>query len=274
MDSIIAIIFGIVQGLTEFIPVSSSGHLLILHEMFPGFHFSDDLAFDVAMHIGTLLALVVFFWKDGVKYVAAWISSFKAKKGQYTDDQRLSWNIIVAIIPAALAGFFFEDIIEEYFRSVSVVIVMLIAVALFFIMVEKSSPNTFKLSMGGITWKKSLFIGLMQVLSLVPGTSRSGITIISGMVAKLSRETAARFSFLISIPLVAGAGLKKTIDLAIVGVSPQEIPLLLLGAATAAIIGFLAIKFMLNFLQRKTLQSFAWYRIALGLALIVIFYVV
>lgn len=269
MDNSIAIIFGIVQGATEFIPVSSSGHLVLLHELFPSFATIDDLAFDVALHVGTLLAVISFFWKDVVKYLSA---LFRIKpEGQQKTDRRLSVLMILAIIPAGLAGLLLEDIIELYLRSPIIVAAALIAVAVLFLIVEAVDKQKFTKHFEQLNWKSALFIGCMQILSVVfPGTSRSGITIVAGMMAKLTREQAARFSFLLSIPLILAAGLKKMTDLAIVGVQLDQIPVLLLGSISSAIVGYLAIGVLLRFLKKNTLKPFAYYRIVLGALVLLI----
>lgn len=274
MDYLLAVLFGAVQGLTEFIPVSSSGHLVILHRLFPDFiQEGNALAFDVALHVGTLIALMSFFWKDCVLYLRAFFSSVQygvrtQARIELTTDQRLAWLILLAIIPAGAAGLFLEDIITQLFRSTSIVIVMLAVVALLFLVMEYSVANQLKRSMDDITWRHALFIGVLQVLALVPGTSRSGITILAGMMVKLTREQAARFSFLISIPLIFGAGLKKAVDfitiVSTVGIESGVYTLLCIGTATSAIVGYFAIRFLLQFLSSKTLKPFAYYRLALA----------
>ncbi len=270
MDYIIAIIFGAVQGLTEFIPVSSSGHLVILHTFFPSFGTADEVAFDVSLHVGTLFALLIFFWKDIFLYAKAWFTSLpllfrKETRHSVTTDQRLSWSIFLAIIPAGVVGFFFENWIEAIFRSPLVVITMLIVVAFLFLYIERFGTDYFQRDIEEIRWKDALFVGSMQVLALVPGTSRSGITISAGMITRLKRETAARFSFLVSLPLIAAAGLKKGIDLVIVGIGPGELPMLIIGVVSSALIGYIAIASLLRFLSKHTLKVFAWYRIALAI---------
>lgn len=269
MDYIIAILFGIIQGITEFLPVSSSGHLLIVHELLPNFQFSDELAFDVALHVGTLFAVVLFFWKDVVRYASAFFS-----KGTFTSnpssDERLARNMLLAIIPAGVVGVFFEDIIENVFRSSSVVVVMLVLVALLFLLVERVNKERFTKTMADITWKSALFIGCMQTLALIPGTSRSGITMISGMMLKFTREQAARFSFLMSIPLIAGAGAKKGLDLVSAGLTTSEIPILIIGILSSGIVGYLSIKFLLQYVGKHTLGVFAWYRIILAVIVFII----
>lgn len=287
MDSIIAIIFGIVQGATEFLPVSSSGHLLILHKFFPGFSMSDALAFDVALHIGTLVAVVWFFWADVVKYAVAGVKSLMLA-GNGADphnmehksagpsaaertDMRIAWLILLATIPAGAAGFFFEDLITEWFWQTALVSgVMFILVGVLFLVVEYAGWGSHKRKMEDMRFVDALVIGIAQVLALIPGTSRSGITLVGGMVMKLSREQAARFSFLLSIPLIAGAGLKKGLDLANIGVVGSEIPALIFGFLASLVVGYVVIKWLLEYFMTNTLKPFAWYRIGLGVLIIVL----
>lgn len=273
MNSIIAIIFGAVQGLTEFIPVSSSGHLLIVHELFPNFIFSDALAFDVALHFGTLIALIAVFWKDCIRYLRAFFSR-SSDDTQHTVDKRVASLILLAIIPAGLVGYFFESIIESVFRDTIWVVLMLIAVSVLFFLAESRSVQqraTQSMADAGFQWKHALTIGVMQVLALIPGTSRSGITIVTGLFVGLSREQAARFSFLISIPLVLAASLKKFVDFFILGGAEimSQIPVLLFGLITAAVVGYVAITVLLQYLQKNTLRPFAVYRIILAILVIV-----
>jgi undecaprenyl-diphosphatase len=283
MNNIIAIIFGIVQGLTEFIPVSSSGHLLLLHSILPSFHLTDELAFDVALHVGTLAALLAVFWRDCWRYLRAAVASEEKLQAntQLRQEKHIAFMIFIAMLPAGVAGVLFEPIIETVLRSPLIVVVMLILVAILFFVVEaraakKEQPTqqqtTTEDSLHTLTWKRALFIGCMQVLALIPGTSRSGITMVGGMFANLSRSDAARFSFLVAIPLIAGAGLKKLLDVLIMGVVREEIPLLLLGMLSAAAVGYIAIKILLQYLQTRTLKPFAVYRIALAVAVLLIFY--
>lgn len=287
MDSIIAIIFGIVQGATEFLPVSSSGHLLLLHKFFPGFSMSDALAFDVALHIGTLVAVIWFFWSDVVKYAVAGVRSLLlAVRGVFSQEQqqknvllsaeertdmRIAWYILLATIPAGAAGFFFEDLITEYFWQTAIVTgVMFILVGILFLVVEYAGWGNHKRELNDMRFVDALVVGLAQVLALIPGTSRSGITLVGGMIMKLSREQAARFSFLLSIPLIAGAGLKKGADLASIGVVGSEIPALIFGFLAALVVGYVVIKWLLEYFMTNTLKPFAWYRIGLGVLILVL----
>lgn len=274
MDSIIAIIFGIVQGATEFLPVSSSGHLLLLHKFFPGFALSDALAFDVALHVGTLAAVVWFFWKDCVSYLRAWLGSFAgkyAKNDTNSQDARVAWFIIIASIPAAAVGFFFENMITEWFWQTALISgIMFIAVGILFLIIEYTGMGAHKRTLESMSLWDALVIGCAQVLALIPGTSRSGITLVAGMTMKLSREQAARFSFLLSIPIIAGAGLKKALDLATMGLAGNEIPALILGFSAALVVGYVVIKWLLEYFMTNTLKPFAWYRIVLGVVILLL----
>lgn len=262
------IIFGFLQGITEFVPVSSSGHLVVLHDVLQA-EVLNSLAFDVALHIGTLIALIIYFYKDLAKYLVAFLQSFRKCEVKTNDDQKLAWLIAFSIIPAGLVGYFFEDAIDLYFRDSSVVATMLIVGALLFFIVEKVSKQT--KDMKSLGWGSMIFIACAQVLALIPGTSRSGITITAGMFANFSREAATRFSFLMSVPIVFLAGLKKTIDVFEQGISTTEIGYYLIGILTAAVFGYLAIAYMLKFVQKHSLAWFAWYRIIL--ALIILFFI-
>lgn len=274
MDIIVSIIFGIVQGLTEFIPVSSSGHLLLLHALLPNALPLDDVSFDVALHVGTLLALLGFFWNEVWLYLGAWFQSMGkmmrgTKPAALTFDEQLSWYLIIAIIPAGLVGFFFESLISIVLRSPYIVVVMLVVIGIVFFYVEKWAKGRALHTIEQTTAKQALAIGLAQVLALVPGTSRSGITIIAGMFTGFKRADAARFSFLMSMPIVAAAGLKKGIDLASMGVTSHEFVILLAGALSAAIVGYIAIATLLKYLSHRSLAVFGWYRIILALVMLV-----
>lgn len=275
MQFILPIIYGSVQGLTEFIPVSSSGHLLLLHSLLPQFTAIDEASFDAALNIGTLIALFGFFWRDLLRYLTAWLTTLvtlikKPSVGTFahlTTDQKIAWYLLVAAIPAGLAGLLFQSFIEETLRSPWIVITMLIVIALAFFWVEKVAKQIAHHTIDRITLKQAVTIGTAQALALVPGTSRSGITIITGMMLGLSRADAARFSFLLSAPIILAATLKKTADLASVGVTSEQLLTLGVAVIAAAIVGIIAIAGLLRYLSHRSLAAFAWYRI--GLALIV-----
>ncbi|MFA6098654.1 MAG: undecaprenyl-diphosphatase UppP [Patescibacteria group bacterium] len=266
MDYLYSIILGIVQGLTEFWPISSSGHLIIAHELL-NFNFVDNLSFDVALHLGTLAALLVFFSKDLARYIVSFFRSFANWNLANDFNQRMAWYIVVGSIPAGVAGFFLESKADTVFRNLWLVAVLFVAVGLLFFVFEKYSKKIKNLE--ELSWRGAIIIGLMQVLSLLPGVSRSGITILGGLSQGLKREQAARFSFLLSVPVIFGAGLKKMYDGLQAGFTGGEWLIILVGFLTSAGVGYLAIRVLLSFLQRRPLNAFAYYRIILGLAVII-----
>jgi len=258
MDYVVAIFFGIIQGLTEFLPVSSSGHLIILHEIFK-LPIENEMAFDVVLHFATLLAVLFFFRKDIYHLIKSWFGSLFGRKDEYS---RISWFIIIGTIPAALAGWFFDDIIENSLRSPFVVVAMLIIVGILFIIFEKFSK--FVKEFKDMNWKNSIVIGLAQAIALVPGTSRSGITIIAGIGSGLKREVAIRFSFLLSIPIIFGAVIKKTPQIISDNLSVNDYSVLLIAFLSAFVSGILAIKYFLLFSKKHSLNVFAIYRFVLA----------
>jgi len=267
MDIIHSIIFGIVQGLTEFLPISSSGHLVILHN-FLGFNLIDNLAFDVSLHLGTLMALLIFFWQDMKRFSLAFFRSFKNWNLKEDINQRLAWFIVFGCIPAFIVGFLMEEKIM-IFRTVASVAIMLIGAGILLLIFEKLSKKINDLSK--LDWLDVLIIGLAQSFAIFPGVSRSGITIIAGLGQKLKREEAARFSFLLSIPVIAGAGIKKIYDLIVEGIVLDEVFLYVLGFFSALAAGYFCIKYFLKFLQSHSLNIFAFYRIVLGVVIILYF---
>lgn len=265
IDIFYSLIAGAVQGLTEFLPISSSGHLILLHDFF-GFETSDDLAFDVVLHLGTMVALVIFFWKDILSLLKSFFKRFYKK--DITDlNQRLSWYLFFATIPAAVVGYFLESQIELAFRNSSSVALMLIIFGVILYLADHYLPKI--KSIYQVTFSNAFIIGLAQALALVPGVSRSGITIIAGLSQNLKREDAARFSFLLAIPIVFGAGLKKTWDFFNeTSVSSGDLLILAIGFLSSALVGYFAIKYFLKFLQSHSLKIFAYYRIILGLVIL------
>ena len=265
MDYLLSILAGIIQGLAEFLPISSSGHLVIFHEIFK-FDFVNDLAFDVALHLGTFLALVLFFYRDLEKIIRGFFSSLTNWNLSNNYNQRLAWLIILGTIPAVIAGYFGEDLIERYFRSPISVALMLIAVGLLFFVFEKKALKTGDLQT--LSKTDSVIIGLAQALALIPGVSRSGITIIAGLGRKLKREEAARFSFLLSIPVVFGAGVKEVFNFG--GLGLNDLVIVILGGLSATIVGYLAIKYLLKYLANHSLNIFAWYRLTIGCLILIL----
>jgi undecaprenyl-diphosphatase len=264
--ALLAVILGLIQAATEFLPVSSSAHLILARAALD-FDVVDGLTFDVAVHIGTLIAIVVYFWGD-LRMLARGFLQSVSGSGMKDPASRLAWYIVAACVPAGLVGFFLEHAIELYFRHPSVIVVTLIAGALLFVWVEKQFHSTGE--MQSLTLRRAVAIGAAQTLALIPGVSRSGITICAGMMLGLRRDQAARFSFLMASPLMLGAGLKKSMDLAGQPLMPGEMTALIVGIVTSAIGGWVVIRFLLNYLRRRGLHVFAWYRIAL--ALVVLFF--
>lgn len=254
-----AIILGIIQGLGEFLPISSSGHLLLAHH-FLNYDVANSLTFDVALHVGTLLALLLYFWRDIITLIRDFFRSFRVRP--LTPELKLPWLIIIAAIPAAIIGGLFDKMFEAL-RNPWIVVVTFVVFGFLFLWIERVRPNASK-TIGDMKWTTALGIGIAQVIALVPGVSRSGITIVGGIFAGLKREQAARFTFLLSVPVVAGAAFLKLLDLKKSGIPSDEKSAMLVGIATAAIVGFLAIRFLLHFLANHKLNVFAYYRFAVA----------
>jgi len=245
-----AIILGVVQGLTEFFPVSSTAHLIVLPWFFGWKGDVNTLTFDVALHAGTLTALLFCFWKD-------WAELF-------TKKQKLLVKIISATIPAGVAGFFLNDIIEKSLREPFVISAMLIIVGFVMLAAEKAKKHK---DVEQVNYLDALTIGIAQATALIPGVSRSGITISAGLFKGLKREPSARFSFLISIPIITGATLLHLRKL-LASQGIYDFQLFTVGLITSSITGFLAIKFLLTFLKKYPLNIFVYYRFILAIVII------
>lgn len=262
-----AIILGIVQGLTEFIPVSSSGHLVLVPH-FLGWEFSPSQAFifDVLVQWGTLLAVFIYFWKDLTTIATAFVRGILAGKPFADADAKMGWYLIIATIPAVVAGLTCKDLIEHAFASPRMTGVFLLGTAVLLVIAETVGHRN--RSMKEITWKDSLWIGFSQVLALLPGVSRSGSTIAGGMTRHLDRSSAARFSFLMSIPVMLGAGVLAFKDLADLPAAGDFIAPLLVGFLVALISGYIAIRWLIAYLSKHSLYVFAAYCTVLGLIVI------
>lgn len=260
-----SLILGIVQGITEFLPVSSSGHLVILHDLFK-LNLTSNLAFDVSLHLGTLLALIIYFRIELLKYVAAIVEIFIPKRAVNKADLSDIMLIIYASIPAAAVGVIFGEAIEKFFRQSIVVAATLIIGAVLMFLAEKYCQP--KHDFTGMNILKALYIGVAQVLALIPGVSRSGITIVAGMSAKLKREEAAKFSFLLSMPVIFGAGVFNFFEIDWALLKAPELLMFAIGFVSSFVVGFFVIKYFLNWLKNHSLNGFAWYRIGLALVLI------
>jgi len=264
MDYFISLILGIIQGITEFLPISSSGHLIVFRDIL-NFQFSDSLRFDIALHFGTLVAIIVFFLKDVARLIKAFFTSFANLK-KMNADQKVSWLIILGTIPAAVIGALFSEWIDDYIRNTLVVIITLIAGGILFLIIEKFYKA--KLKIKDLNWKSALTIGIAQAVALIPGVSRSGITIITGMGFKLQRTEAARFSFLLGIPAILGAAVWGAIKLDYSLMNNSDWLVFAIGIISSAVVGFFAIKFLLAILKKYSMRPFAYYRFVLAIILI------
>lgn len=265
MELFAAIILALVQGLTEFLPVSSSAHLILVPQLF-GWP-DQGLAFDVAVHFGTLLAVLWYFRSEVVSIARAWLGAL-AGNPHSAADAHLGWMILLAAVPAGVAGLLFNDFVATELRSP---VVIAVATAVFGVALWAADLRDKNVTdERGIGFKIALLIGLAQMLALVPGTSRSGITITAGLLVGLSRETAARFSFLISIPTIGGAALLETLD---VMQSPTPVPWLaiFIGVVVAAVSAYACIRIFLGVIERIGMLPFMLYRLLLAAALLWIF---
>jgi undecaprenyl-diphosphatase len=255
----------LVQGLTEFLPVSSSAHLVLLPMLadWP----DQGLAFDVAVHVGTLGAVVVYLRRDLVGIVVGWFGQWGA--GGKTEASRLGWLLIVATVPAVLVGFFVDETVELLLRNPLVIAAATIGFAVLLWWADRYRSEARTLSQLGL--KDAVLIGVFQALALIPGTSRSGITITAGLMLGLSREAAARFSFLMAVPIIAAAGCFKAVSLIR---SEDAIPwtIFALGVAVAFLSAWAVIALFLRFINRVGMMPFVLYRIALGGVLLILFW--
>jgi undecaprenyl-diphosphatase len=245
-----AFILGIVQGLTEFLPVSSTAHLILFPWFFHWGGVLDSLTFDIALHAGTLLALVICFWKDWVDLILR--------------RQKLFMLIVLASVPAGIAGVLLNDYVEHTFRSPYIIVVSLVVFGIVMLMAERTQKTK---TVDRLTLGDAITIGFAQAVALIPGVSRSGITISAGLFRGLEREASARFSFLLSTPVIAGAVLLHAIKL-VKGQNGHDMNLFVIGFISSAITGFAAIKFLLSFFRKHPINAFAYYRF--GLAVVIV----
>ena len=262
-----AILLGVVQGVTEFLPVSSSGHLIIAREVLGISSDKFGLSFDVALHSGTLIAVLIFFRTALASLTLAWLSSVKERDWALTPDSKLAWLTLVGTIPAGLAGLLLEATLEDAVRSPETVAVMLILFCLPMVLAERLANR--QRTLNALKGADAIVIGLLQAVALVPGVSRSGITISGGLLMGLRREDAASFAFLIAIPVIIAATAKHSIDLVSGEAGAGGDPLIVAaGLLTAGVVGYVSIAGLMRFLRTNTLLGFVAYRVALGSALI------
>ena len=272
-----AILLGIVQGLTEFIPISSSAHLIVVPWLLEPFTGIGDfgLSFDLALHLGTLVAVLAYFRTDWVRMFVAFVASVRERSIAGNSDRRLAWLLVLGSIPGGLAGLVGDELIGDFFHSpdaahqpsamvVIALLMMALAVALW--LAERLARHGRSLTSLGV--KDALLIGCAQALALLPGVSRSGSTITMGLALGLTRETAARFSFLLAAPIIAGAGVTKLLAALSDGSLANDGALFLSGFLSAALVGYLCIRFLLSYLQRNTTLVFVYYRFAAALLII------
>lgn len=264
MDSTQAVFLALLQGLTEFLPVSSSAHLILPSQLFG---WTDQgLAFDVALHVGTLSAVLIYFRMDVLTMGRAWFGSFFGSG--ITAESRLAWFVILGTVPAGIAGFLANGLVEDYLRSTLVIASATLLFGALLYVAERMGSH--QRGLDQLSVKDVLVVGFAQALALIPGTSRSGITITAAIMLGLNRTAAARFSFLLSIPIIGAAGLLKTSDLL-----QSEIDIdwtnILLGTVIAFISAYLCIGWFLKIIDRIGLIPFAVYRLILGVILILFF---
>ncbi len=277
-----AIILGIVQGATEFIPISSSAHLIIIPWLFG---WTDpaltSLSFDVALHLGTLVAVLAFFARDWLSLIRSFFLSLFERRISGDPNRKLAWLIVIGTIPGGIAGVLFESKIEALFHQPGVpiapvaMVIMAGIIAVFgvlLLLADHLAKHSQEL--GKLTLKDTSLIGLSQALAIFPGISRSGSTISSGLALGYKREVAAKFSFLLSAPIIAGAGLKSLWEiyssLRIGEISRTDLILFPVGIIVAAISGFLCIRYLLKYLQQHNMNIFVYYRWGLAILIVVV----
>ncbi|MBV8069079.1 MAG: undecaprenyl-diphosphatase UppP [Acidobacteriaceae bacterium] len=260
-----AILLGIIQGLTEFLPISSTAHLTIIPRLL---HWQDPgLGFDIALHVGTLAAILIFFFQDWVQVISHGLGF--AYRGTRPDEnsRKLLWFLIVGTIPAALAGAKLNKYAEGPWRNFVVIGIAMVVIGIVMWIADRFGQE--KSHLDSMTWPDALTIGVLQAAALVPGVSRSGITISAARFRDFNREAAARFSFLLSAPVIAGAAAKDALDLQKNGGLPPEMRVpYLTGIVVSAIVGILVIAFFLRFLRHNSLSWFVWYRVIFGIIII------
>lgn len=261
------IILGLVQGITEFLPISSSGHLILIREFF-GFKTEYDLAIDAVLQLATVLAVLVYFRKD---IYALFVSFFRYFSGKQKENEK---NLLLAVIygtlPAVVIGLLLETRMETVFRSSFLVAISLLFGSLIMFFAERFYKNKSQLDgdLSTLNAKKGLRIGIFQALAVVPGISRSGSTISGGLLSGLSRESSARFSFILSFPIIFGSGLKKFLELSLNGVLLSLSWTFSISFLTSFIVGILAIHFLIKFLKNHSLNIFIFYRIVLAILIL------
>jgi undecaprenyl-diphosphatase len=266
MEILSAAILGIIQGLTEFLPVSSSAHLILVPWFF-GWR-PEGIAFDVSLHLGTAVAVLAFFWNDWLRLAREVLLGLKERNLLGNQSRMLAWLLVVGTLPALILGLLLEETVETQLRSPLITVFTLAGLGALLLWAERKSRQKRTIEM--LTWADSLWIGVSQAIALIPGVSRSGITMTTAMLRDTTRTDAARFSFLLSTPVIVGAGILQgwrlvtAIHHPIEGIAPVQWSVLCVGVLCAAITGFLCIKFFLRYLQKKSFVPFVIYRFLLA----------
>jgi undecaprenyl-diphosphatase len=265
LNFIQSIVLGLVQGFSEFLPISSSGHLILTREIlkFP----DPGKTYDVIVHIGTLIALLAYFWKDLLEIGKGVFGNFREKKFYGTNDTNIFWFLIISTIPGALFGALFEDKLETI-NSPYIVSALLITFGLILFFSDRLGRK--QLNISHLTWKHAVIVGVAQAIALFPGVSRSGITMTAALMLGFTREASARYAFLISIPITAGVCAYSTVKLLQSGPEIGMLMIYVAGLIASMISGFLCIKYLLEYLRKGTFSVFVVYRIIIGTTLIVL----
>lgn len=259
MDVIAAALLGVVQGLTEFLPVSSSGHLILARAFFGWDPGRFGIAFDVACHVGTLIAVVAFFSEDVAKLVAASPGALVGRDGEY---EQLGRQIIAGTVPIVIVGGLFADVIETELRSPLVVAITLTLGGVGLWVAERLGRKVREAR--SLNYGEAFAIGCAQAAALAPGISRSGATLTLALLMNVQRGSSARFVFLMSLPAIVAAAAKEALDLSEIGMAGLPVPILAVGLVTSAIVGYVTVKCFVSYLARHSLEVFAYYRFALA----------
>ncbi len=263
MSILQALILGIVQGLTELLPISSSAHLYIIPWVLNWTNsatFNEAFeAFDVALHAGTLLAIVLFFFKDWIKLIVGGYNQVVKKKKSF--EGKMFWYLVIATIPGGAIGFLLDKFLEDALTTPIIIGIALIVMGIILYVVDKNAKS--EVEYKDMTFKQTFLIGLSQALAFIPGVSRSGITMTTGRLLGIKRESVAKYSFLLSTPIVAGATLYKLKDFVV------SVPFFI-GILASFIVGVLVIKFLMNYLKKGSFKGFAIYRVIVGIAIILL----
>ena len=269
MNLIQSIILGIVQGLTEFLPISSSAHLVIVPYLLNwALDPEKAFVFNVLIQLGTLVAVIIYFWSDLISIFKSVIEGIKAKTPLKETESCLGWYIVLGTIPAGFAGLLLKDRVEAAFNSPVLTAILLLGTAILLILAEFFAKK--QKDLDKLTWLDSLVIGIFQAMAIFPGISRSGATISGALFKGYTREAAARFSFLLSIPIMLAAGLLSVLDLVQAEFFIDFLPILIIGFVIAGVIGYLSIRWLLNYVKKNTFYGFAVYCVVISAVTLIV----